>query len=311
MYKENINLYDWSNSLDSFGIINLTIRADRIEILGFKFVDMLVQYSIVDLEDIENVLDIYNKKDQNDIYGKESPFEVVTNFFEKKDNEVEEALKKMKNEIKDDMYMIDLYSEILCYLLEIRYAKYDEKIIEDIINLMEHNIKNNKNDCITNFIPCSLGYNKEKKEYYDTLKKWEKYDRERVIKNRKEKSKEILNQTDWGKKFKEYCEDDKYEFESNKSFFSSINDNLLLNNIKYSDSQNILEFIRGINIVHNFKYITRAQKKLKDYYNDDIDSILRIKKKVENIKDINMEKGKKYLINELLEILENWISDLK
>lgn len=310
MYKENIKLYDWSILLGSFGLIDLTIKDDKIEILGFKFVDMLVQYSIIDLEDIEKVLDIYNKKDQNDIYGKGSPFEVVTNFFGKKDNEVEEALKKMKNEIKDDMYMIDLYSKILCYLLEIRYAKYDEKIIKDIINLMEYNIKNNKNACITEFIPCTLGYNTEKPGYYDTLKEWEKYDRERVIKNRKEKAKEILNQTNWGRKFKEYCENDKNEFERNKSFFSSIDDKELLNNIKYSDSQNILEFIRGINIVHNFKYI-KEQEKLKDYYKDDIDSILRIQKEIEKIKDINMEKGKKYLINELLEILENWINGLK
>lgn len=311
MYKENIKLYDWSTLLGSFGLINLTIRDDKIEILGFKFVDKLVQYSIIDLEDIEKVLDIYNKKDQNDIYGKGSPYEVVTNFFGKKDNEVEEALKEMKNEIKDDMYMIDLYSKILCYLLEIRYAKYDEIIIKDIINLMEYNIKNNKNNCITEFIPCTLGYNTEKPGYYDTLKEWETYDRERVIKNRKEKSKEILNQTNWGRKFKEYCENDKNEFERNKSFFSSIDDKELLNNIKYSDSQNILEFIRGINIVHNFKYIPKEQKELKNYYKGDIDSILIIKKEIEKIKDINMEKGKKYLINELLEILENWINDLK
>lgn len=245
------------------------------------------------------------------IYGKGSPYEVVTNFFGKKDNEVEEALKEMKNEIKDDMYMIDLYSKILCYLLEIRYAKYDEIIIKDIINLMEYNIKKNKNNCITEFIPCTLGYNTEKPGYYDTLKEWETYDRERVIKNRKEKSKEILNQTNWGRKFKEYCENDKNEFERNKSFFSSIDDKELLNNIKYSDSQNILEFIRGINIVHNFKYIPKEQKELKNYYKGDIDSILRIKKEIEKIKDINMEKGKKYLINELLEILENWINNLK
>ncbi len=150
MYKENIKLYDWSTLLGSFGLINLTIRDDKIEILGFKFVDKLVQYSIIDLEDIEKVLDIYNKKDQNDIYGKGSPYEVVTNFFGKKDNEVEEALKEMKNEIKDDMYMIDLYSKILCYLLEIRYAKYDEKIIKDIINLMEHNIKKIKTTVLPN-----------------------------------------------------------------------------------------------------------------------------------------------------------------
>ena len=54
-----------------------------------------------------------------------------------------------------------------------------------------------------------------------------------------------------------------------------------------------------------------AKKELKNYYKGDIDSILRIKKEIEKIKDINMEKGKKYLINELLEILENWINDLK
>lgn len=311
MYKENMKLYDWSNLLGTFGLINITVRDDKIEILGFKFIDKLVQYSIMDLEDIEKILDTYNKKDQNDIYGKGSPFEIVTNFFGKKDNEIEEALKEMRKEIKNNLYMIELYSKILCYLLEFRCAEYDDNLIRDIIKLMEYNIKNNKNTCTTEFIPCSLGYNKEREGYYDILKEWEKYDRERVIKNRKERSKEILNQTNWGRKFKEYCENDKNEFESNKSFFSSIDDKELLNNIRYSDSQNILEFIRGINIVHDFKYISKEQKELKNYYKCDIDSILRIKREIEKIKEIDMEKGKKYLINELLQILENWINDLK
>ena len=199
----------------------------------------------MDLEDIERILDTYNKKDQNDIYGKGSPFEVVTNFFGKKDNEIEEALKEMRKEIKNDLYMIELYSKILCYLLEIRCAEYDGNLIKDIIKLMEYNIKNNKNTCITEFIPCTLGYNTEKPEYYDELKRWEKYDREQVIKNRKLEIKDILNREEWGKEFREYCEHNKYEFEKNKNFFSSIDDKKLLNNIKKSDAQNILEFIRG------------------------------------------------------------------
>ena len=311
MYKENIKLYDWSNLLGSFGLINLTIRNDKIEILGFRFVDKLVQYSIIDSKDIKEILELYNKKDQNNIYGKGSPFAVVTNFFGKSDNKVEESLKQMKNEIKDNIYMIDVYSKILCYLLEIKWAGYDEKIIKDIIKLMEYNIKNNKNSCTTEFIPCTLGYNTERPGYYDILKKWEKYDSERVIENQKEKIKEILNKTNWGTNFKEYCEKNKNEFKRNKSFFSSIDDKELIENIKYSDSQNILEFIRGINTVYNLKYISKDQKELRDYYIGDIDSIIRIKKEIEKIKDIKMEKSKKYLINKLLEILQDWINALK
>lgn len=311
MYKENMKLYDWSSLLGPLKLINLTIRDDKIEILGFRFIDKMVQYSIIDLEDIEKILDIYNKKDQNDIYGKGSPFEVVTNFFGKADNEVEEALKGMKNEIKNNLYMMEVYSKILCYLLELRYAEYDEKLINDIIKLMEYNIKNSKNTYTTEFIPCTLGYNTEKPGYYDTLKIWEKYDREQVMKNRKLEIKDILKQKEWGKGFREYCEYHKYEFESNKSFFSSIDDKELLNNIKKSDAQNILELIRGINKVHNFKYIPKEQKELKDYYKNDINSILRIKEEIIKIKDQNMEKGKKYIINELIETLENWTNALK
>lgn len=311
MYKENIKLYDWNNLLGSFGLINLTMRNDKIEILGFKFVDKLVQYSIIDSKDIKEILELYNKKDQNNIYGKGSPFDVVTNFFGKSDNKVEEALKQMKNEIKDNIYMIDVYSKILCYLLEIKWAGYDEKIIKDIIKLMEYNIKNNKNSCTIEFIPFTLGYNTERPGYYDILKKWEKYDSERVIENQKEKIKEILNKTNWGTNFKEYCEKNKNEFKRNKSFFSSIDDKELIENIKYSDSQNILEFIRGINTVYNLKYISKDQKELRDYYIGDIDSIIRIKKEIEKIKDIKMEKSKKYLINKLLEILQDWINALK
>lgn len=311
MYKENMKLYDWSTLLGTFGLINITVRDNKIEILGFKFIDKLVQYSIMDLEDIERILDTYNKKDQNDIYGKGSPFEVVTNFFGKKDNEIEEALKEMRKEIKNDLYMIELYSKILCYLLEIRCAEYDDNLIKDIIKLMEYNIKNNKNTCTTEFIPCTLGYNTEKPEYYDELKRWEKYDREQVIKNRKLEIKDILNREEWGKEFREYCEHNKYEFEKNKSFFSSIDDKKLLNNIKKSDAQNILEFIRGINKIHNFQYISKEQKGLKDYYKSDIDSILKVKKEIVKIKNQNMEKGKRYVINELIRTLQNWINDLK
>lgn len=85
----------------------------------------------------------------------------------------------------------------------------------------------------------------------------------------------------------------------------------MIENIKYSDSQNILEFIRGINTVYNLKYISKDQKELRDYYIGDIDSIIRIKKEIEKIKDIKMEKSKKYLINKLLEILQDWINALK
>lgn len=311
MYKENMKLYDWSTLLGSFGIINLTIRDEKIEILGFKFIDKFVQYSIIDIEDIKKILYQYNKRDQNDIYGKGSPFDIITNFFGKKDEEVEEALKSMKNEIESDIYMKDLYSKILCYLLEIRYAEYDEELLKTIISLMEYNIKNHKNNCITEFIPCTLGYNTEKSEYYDILNKWEIYDREQVIKNRKLETIHILKQKKWGKEFREYCEYSKYEFERNKSFFSSIDDKELLNSIRMSDAQNILELIRGINNIHSFKYILKDQKELKDYYKSDIDSILKIKEGIETIKSQEMEKGKRYVLNELTDTLENWINKLK
>ena len=217
----------------------------------------------------------------------------------------------MRKEIKNNLYMIELYSKIFCYLLEIRCAEYDDNLIKDIIKLMEYNIKNNKNTCTTEFIPCTLGYNTEKPEYYYELKRWEKYDREQVIKNRKLEIKDILNREEWGKEFREYCKHNKHEFEKNKSFFSSIDDKKLLNKIKKSDAQNILEFIRGINKIHNFEYISKEQKGLKDYYKSDIDSILKVKEEIVKIKNQNMEKGKRYVINELIRTLQNWINDLK
>ena len=73
----------------------------------------------------------------------------------------------------------------------------------------------------------------------------------------------------------------------------------------------ILEFIRVINKIHNFQYISKEQKGLKDYYKSDIDSILKIKEEMVKIKSQNMEKGKRYVINELIRILQNWINDLK
>ena len=50
---------------------------------------------------------------------------------------------------------------------------------------------------------------------------------------------------------------------------------------------------------------------MKDYYKSDIDSILKVKKEIVKIKNQNMEKGKRYVINELIRTLQNWINDLK
>ena len=191
MYKENIKLYDWNILLGSFGMINLNIGNDKIEILGFKFVDKLVRYSTIDRNDISEILNEYNKRNQNDIYGKNTPFGIIKNFFGKKDIEVQTALEEMKKEMKNNSYIIDVYSDILCYLLEMKYAAYDERIIQNIIDLMEYNIKNHSNKCITQSVLYSLRYGKEKKEYYNTIEKWKIYDREQVIENRKIETRNI------------------------------------------------------------------------------------------------------------------------
>lgn len=310
MYKENIKLYDWNILLGSFGMINLNIGNDKIEILGFKFVDKLVRYSTIDRNDISEILNEYNKRNQNDIYGKNTPFGIIKNFFGKKDIEVQTALEEMKKEMKNNSYIIDVYSDILCYLLEMKYAAYDERIIQNIIDLMEYNIKNHSNKCITQFVLYSLGYGKEKKEYYNTIEKWKIYDREQVIENRKIETRNILKQKEWGMKFRKYCEDNKDEFEANKSFFSSIDYKELLYAIEMGDSKDVLETLRGINNVYDYRFILKTHKKLKDYYKDDINSILKFREGLIKIRKQYMEKGKRYIINELILTLDNWVKEL-
>lgn len=311
MYKENMKLYNWSNLLNSFGMISLSIKNLEIGILGFKFVDTLVQYSFIDLRDIKNALSMYSEKDQNKIYGEGSAFELIINFWQKNDSEVEEALEVMKQGMRENIYSIETYSRILCYLLEIIEAGYNEKVIRKIIDLMGYNIKNNKNNCTTLFLPCVIESNKEKAEYYDILKKWENEDREQVIRNRRTEVKEILKQKDWGTKFKEYCKYSKYEFRQNKSFFGSIYNKELMDKIQKSDLQNIIEFIKGINAVHDIRFMQKDRKEIKDYYKSDIIYILKIKKKIENIKEESTEKNKKYILNKILVILDKWIDKLK
>ena len=111
-------------------------------------------------------------------------------------------------------------------------------------------------------------------------------------------------------KFRKYCEDNKDEFEANKSFFSSIDYKELLYAIEMGDSKDVLETLRGINNVYDYRFILKTHKKLKDYYKDDINSILKFREGLIKIRKQYMEKEKRYIINELILTLDNWVKEL-
>ena len=76
---------------------------------------------------------------------------------------------------------------------------------------------------------------------------------------------------------------------------------MIISNIKSKDIEQIYEFWYGLQKVYSFSNI-------KDYYTNDKDKLIELKNNLSSIK--NMDKVKLFVVNKIIEFLENIISDL-
>ena len=317
LYRGNNKLFDWSNLMGYTGMISLNVNEQNIEIFGFRFIDDLVKDSIISIKSLEKMYISYKKQAEYKLYQKGSAYDIVTNFAGREDSLVVKGIEKMNIEIRENLHDVELYNKILRYLLELKSAGYNATLIDDVIINMENNIKNYVGNERVCFIPFSLFGEKNSIEFEKTFSKWKKIMNNRVIDNRKNEFKKMITLENFGNSFYEYCKRDKYQFQTNKSFFSSIDTRYFLYLIKSASSSDILNCIRGINFIDVRNDFIRPhmqyekENKLKYYYKNDLKELIQLKDGIIKLLDENMEIGKRYLIKKLISCVESWIVELE
>ena len=259
---------------------------------AFNFVDDFIINGSIDkeqmIESINYYLSIhYEKIEENDPYNK------LCSYWELEDDEIKEALNDILINIKKNKYSYKLFPKIIYSISCIENLNFEEEKIKSIIEEIGKYFEKNHVEYIDFHVFA------RDKQVADIYNKNIKYVQEKIeicnLNNNKNSLKEILNNVDWGIQLNEYVREHSYL--DKKQFLNDFDIDVVVENIKKSNSKNIYHFKYCIDKVYNFS-------NLKDFYLNDLDKLKELIKKLEDLDKAEFGITKKEAIQYLIVILK-------
>ena len=213
--------------------------------------------------------------------------------------------------MKNNEYSLSIYPKIIELFIELVNIGFDENIIDNMKDLMIHNIESNKykdgrlDDYNKHFHGAKI-----KEDLLEKYKNIIKDIREKLDESKSKTKKitinEILEDKDeWGLNLYDYVyENYKYANDKNEGIFSVIDVQLLIDRIKKGNSYNIRYLLYTINSFYK-------DDGLNKYFIKDIENLNNIKNQISSIKDNEKDKIKKYALKDLEESLGEKINKLQ
>ncbi len=278
---------------------------------GFKFIDDIIAKSYVDSERIQSVINSYMKTKSEDTNDYNDPINNLQGYWEMDDNEIEENYKLLKEKLSNQIYKTSSYPKIIYRVLKLITIGFSEQYVEDIKNIMLTNLQNKEDiEPYNDFDELDFVFNNQKeKEKYNEIMLPIKQNIENANTNgRKDNINTIINkEKGWGENFSNYCLNNRGEFQSQKEFFSLIDIDNIIDNIKYSHTKDISDFRRAMFTIYDFKNI-------KDYYENDLEKLgvflIELEKIIEDEDFKKYDNSKKFNINWLKKNTEEIIEKI-
>lgn len=302
--KSGNSSYNWEKNQD-LGVIYLGNElADCVYsnyVKGFRFVDDYLMYSYLSKKTIKKVVENYIYLEELETNNPNDPLYKLKRYWLIPEQELEQLLDEMILKIKDNEYVLNLYSKIVFYLSAIADMNICIDKVDVAVNLLEENIKNG----IVNGKFEEERINLSTKDVADKYNKYIK--KIRTLVDAKEHSSiqkditNILNNDNWGAMLNEYCEKNNSKFLTDKKYAYLLDTSLIVNNIIYKDIGQIYEFLYSLKKIYNFSNI-------KEYYLDDITYLVNLKDALYKITDV--DKVRLYVINMIISFLESVITAL-
>lgn len=278
---------------------------------GFKFIDEYILYEIIDENEIEEIINRYEKEQKELATKDDDPIKNIDIWWEMHDEEVNINIEKIFEKVKNNEYSLSIYPKIIELFIELVNIEFDENIIDDMKDLMIHNIESNKykdgrlDDYNKHFHGAKI-----KEDLLEKYKNIIKDIREKLDESKSKTKKitinEILEDKDeWGLNLYDYVyENYKYANDKNEGIFSVIDVQLLIDRIKKGNSYNIRYLLYTINSFYK-------DDGLNKYFIKDIENLNNIKNQISSIKDNEKDKIKKYALKDLEESLGEKINKLQ
>lgn len=303
-YKEGLKKYVWSD-MSEYGYIDSEEIANGY-IMGFKFIDDIIEEGYIDKKRIRDVFDSYIKEKTENCEDSNDYLKVLQFYWELNDDIIIQNMDGIIEKTKRDGYSYNLYPKLLLTVLRIVDIGFDEKYLKEIKECIINNIEKTEKSVILNDYNLIFKDEKEKELYEKEVCPI----KELIASKNKLKQEfninSIITGTEgWGEKFCDYCEKHKDDFIMKKEFFKLIDADNLIKTIKNSNTKDVSDFRRRLSSMY-------AYANIKDMYKDDKENLMMFLKGLKSIsnKELKLyDKSKKYNINLLKDRLEEIIKE--
>lgn len=302
--KQGKNSYNWEPNQE-FGTVYLSNNSENYIyenfVTGFRFVDDYLINSHINKERIEIVLNDYKKKTLNEFKNPDDPLYKLQKWWITPESKLNEIINDLINKIKKNEYDLEIYSKIVNYLSHIEEMDACKPKITEAIKALEKNIKKgivkgnyNEDSLFDSSVNAFQIYQKNINNIKKLIKQKKESDYDSYIND-------IFLSDNWGKQFKDYCDENFSEFLENKRFANILDIDQIISNIENKNIEQIYEFWYGLKKIYDFS-------NLKDYYSDDKDILTKLKNKLYTLK--NIDKVKLFAVNKIIAFLDDVIAKL-
>lgn len=217
------------------------------------------------------------------------------------DKEVIKLIEDLKQRLKKLQYPFELYPSIVASMIIIKSMGFDQSDFDDIVNIMKKNIQESKYQ--SEFLDFGVGLDKQnqKDEYYKIMDEMND-----IVKKNKcniDLNDYIISEKNWSNQLYNYCKDNQFDIWKYGKFLSCMNIDNLVEVISNSDSADIFEFTRILNIMYRLD-------KIRNFDINDIRCIMELKAKIDRLDVSKFDKVKIFNINRLKESLNNILMSL-
>lgn len=273
---------------------------------GYRFIDDLYACSVIEEESVCRAARYIEREKQKEAeemrrtQSRGSALQSLNHWMYMEDVQVEELLGQLRQELREGMYVISHYQNVLGNFIFFKHIGFCVDDLEEIQRIMMNHI--DATEDIIGRIRLQQFFNtederKEFYQYYDPIQ-------ELIVKKSQEKEKQSVNESLKYKNaayFEEFCEEKSSLFLSRKTFMGHVDSERLLECIKQSDLEGIYHIIGGIKRVYDFQ-------NLYEFYMEDVSALKKLKEDIQNPdliewKGKTREYAKKYFVDVLDDII--------
>lgn len=267
---------------------------------AFDFVNDYIVTSKLDIEKVRKTLEYYQKLKFDDLSSDDPIYDLQT-YWELEDNEIEEALIKIKENVENGIYDYRLFPKIIYYMSRIEKLNFKKELISEIVNRMIESLSGKKieyidfHEFVENEKVAEI-YNRHVKDVKEKIEITNKIEDAKTIEN-------ALHSKNWGIEIHKYVTENKGKYLDNKCFLKDFEINEIVNNILESDSKNIYYFKYCLDTIYKYSNI-------KDYYLSDMENIKVLIDELDKMDKSKFGVTKKEAVEYLEEILKRILEKL-